>query len=132
MKFADGMKGITPILSAVPPESTRRGRDGPHTGNPEVRKRTGMAEVLSWTYERPDGGRGFGFTGMHEHWSWAQDSYRKSVLNGIAWTANVEIPKDGVPSKTPTLEEMQADLAKPAPAAFDAKEIREKISKMNK
>jgi len=91
-----------------------------------------MAEVLSWAYERPDRGRGFGFTGMHEHWSWAQDSYRKSVLNGIAWIANVEIPKDGVTSKTPTLEGMQADLARPAPADFDAKEIREKISTMNK
>jgi len=131
MKFVDDMKGVTPILSAVPPESTRRGRDGPHSGNPEVRKRTGMAEVLSWTYERPDGGRGFGFTGMHEHWSWAQDSYRKSVLNGIAWIANIEIPKEGIPSKTPSLEEMQTDLDKPVPADFDAKEIREKISKMN-
>jgi hypothetical protein len=51
-----------------------------------------MAEVVGWVCERPGGGRGFGFTGMHTHWAWAQDSFRKSVLNpkseirkGIVW-----------------------------------------------
>jgi len=39
MRFAKDMKGVTPILSAVPPESTRQGRDGPHSGNPDVRAR---------------------------------------------------------------------------------------------
>ncbi|OGV58857.1 MAG: hypothetical protein A2283_00640 [Lentisphaerae bacterium RIFOXYA12_FULL_48_11] len=131
MKFVDDMKGITPILAAVPPERTRQGKDGPHSGNPEVRKRTGMAEVIGWTYERSNGGRGWGFTGMHEHWNWAQDSFRKSVLNAIVWIAKLEVPKDGVPSKTPTLEEMQADLAKPVPENFNARAIQDKISKMN-
>jgi hypothetical protein len=86
------MKGVTPILSAIPPERTRQGNDGPHSGNPTVRARVGMAEVVGWVCERPGGGRGFGFTGMHTHWAWAQDSFRKSVLNpkseirkGIVW-----------------------------------------------
>jgi hypothetical protein len=131
MKFASDMKGVTPILAAVPPERTRQGKDGPHSGNPEVRKRTGMAEVIGWTYERPNGGRGWGFTGMHEHWNWAQDSYRKAVLNAIVWIAKVEVPKDGVPSKTPTLEELESDLAKQRPENFNAKAIQERISRMN-
>ena len=58
-----------------------------------------MAEVVGWVYERPGGGRGFGFTGMHTHWNWAQDSFRKSVLNAIVWIAGAEVPP-------PELEEL--------------------------
>ena len=131
MKFVDGMKGVTPILQAVPPEKTRQGRDGPHSGNPHVRARTGMAEVVGWVYERPGGGRGFGFTGMHSHWNWAQDSFRKSVLNALVWIAGADVPAGGVPSKTPTLEELEADLGQPRPESFNADAIRKQIEAMN-
>ncbi|MBM4091303.1 MAG: ThuA domain-containing protein [Planctomycetes bacterium] len=131
MRFAEDMRGVTPVLSAVPPESTRQRKDGPHSGNPQVRARSGMAEVVGWVYERPGGGRGFGFTGMHTHWNWAQDSFRKCVLNGIAWTANAELPADGVPTATPTLEQLEADLNQPRPADFNADAIREQIRAMN-
>lgn len=131
MRFTPEMKGVTPILAAVPPEKTRQGKDGAHSGNPTVRSRTGMKEVIGWVYERPSGGRGFGFTGMHTHWNWAQDSYRKSVLNAIVWIAGAEVPTDGVPSKTPTLEEMEADLGQPRPANFDAEGMKRNITKMN-
>ena len=53
MRFVEGMAGVTPILSAVPPDSTRKGPDGPHSGNAEVRARLGMAEHVAWAYERP-------------------------------------------------------------------------------
>jgi len=141
MKFAEDkedaaglpqVKGLTPILAAVPPEFTRKGRDGPHSGNPEVRKRTGMQEVVGWTYERPNGGRGFGFTGMHTHWNWAQDSFRKAVLNAIVWIAKAEVPQGGVPSKTPTLEELEADLGKPRPANFNPESFKKMIEQLNK
>jgi hypothetical protein len=131
MRFAEEMKGVTAILSAVPPESTRQRKDGPHSGNPHVRARTGMAEVIGWVYERPDGGRGFGFTGMHTHWNWAQDSFRTSVLNAIVWIAGAEVPPKGVSSNTPTLEELEADLGKPRPGNFNAEAIRKQIAGMN-
>ncbi len=131
MKFVDGMKGVTPILAAVPPESTRRRKFGPHSGNSEVRKRTGMKEVVGWTYRRPGDGRGWGFTGMHQHWNWAQDSFRTASLNALAWIAGIDVPEDGVPSKTPTLEEMQADLGKPAPKNFNTAAMRKRIAAMN-
>jgi len=131
MRFAKDMKGVTPILSAVPPESTRQRPDGPHSGNPTVRARKGMAEVVGWVYERPGGGRGFGFTGMHTHWTWAQDSYRKSVLNALVWIAGAEVPASGVPSKTPTLKELEADLRIPRPKNFNADAMRKKIEAMN-
>lgn len=131
MRFAKDMKGVTPILAAVPPESTRQRGDGPHSGNPHVRARTGMAEVVGWVYERPGGGRGFGFTGMHTHWTWAQDSYRKSVLNSIVWIAGAEVPPQGVSSKTPTLDQLEADLGMPRPGNFNADAMRKQIEAMN-
>ena len=131
MRFAEDMKGVTSILSAVPPEATRQRPDGAHSGNPHVRARSGMAEVVGWVYQRPGGGRGFGFTGMHTHWNWAQDSFRKSVLNSIVWIAGADVPEEGVLSKTPTLEELEADLGMPRPKKFNAEAIREQIEKMN-
>jgi hypothetical protein len=131
MRFAEDMQGVTPILSAVPPERTRQGKDGPHSGNPHVRARSGMPEVVAWVYERPNGGRGFGFTGMHTHWNWAQDSYRRSVLNALVWIAGAEVPPDGVPTETPTLEELESYLGQSRPANFNADAVREQIRKMN-
>ena len=34
MRFRDNMENVTPILSAVAPESTMSRKDGPHSGNP--------------------------------------------------------------------------------------------------
>ena len=48
--------------------------------------------------ERPDGGRGFGFTGGHFHDNWANENYRRVVLNAILWVAKVDVPQDGVQS----------------------------------
>lgn len=132
MRFAPAKERLTAILSAVPPERTRQGPDGPHSGNPTVRARKGAAEVLAWVYERPGGGRGFGFTGMHTHWTWAQDSYRKSVLNALVWLAGAEVPADGVPSPTPTLENLEADLGMPRPPNFDTDAVKRKIEAMNR
>lgn len=70
----------------------------------------GKKQHVAWAYQRPDGGRGFGFTGAHNHVSWKDDDFRKVVLNAILWTAKVEVPKDGCPSRTPTAEEIKANL----------------------
>ena len=55
---------------------------------------------------RPDGGRGFGFTGAHFHNNWANDDFRKLVLNAILWVAKADVPKGGV--KSQVTEEMLA------------------------
>jgi hypothetical protein len=118
MRFREGMKNVTPILSAVPPDSTRKGKDGTHSGNPAVREEIGKntPEHVMWVSENEGGGRGFGFTGGHRHWNWQNDDQRKLMLNAICWIAKVEVPADGVPSKTPTQEEMEANLkVKPPP-----------------
>lgn len=120
MRFQPEMEGVTPILSAVPPLETlaKRRRDNPgRVSNPTVLAEVtaGKAQVLAWAYERPNGGRGFGFTGGHFHKNWQQDDFRKTVLNAIAWTAHIEIPEEGVPSETPTDAELELnqDYSKP-------------------
>ena len=102
MRFQPNMEGVTPILSAHPPQSTMNREDGPHSNNPHVRKAMEAGEIqhVAWAYERPgDKGRGFGTTGAHYHGTWNSDDWRTLILNAIAWTAGVEIPKKGVPSK---------------------------------
>lgn len=96
MRFREGMEGVTPILSAVPPESTLRRGDGPHSNNPHVRKEAGKPQVLCWAATRPDGGRGFGFTGGHFHAGWGVDGMRRLVLNAIVWISGLEVPEGGV------------------------------------
>ncbi len=106
MRFRDGMKGVLPILSAVAPESTMSRPDGPHEGNPAVREavKRGEPQITAWACERPDGGRGFGFTGGHFHKNWGNDDVRKLVLNAILWTAKVEVPATGVESQVTEAE----------------------------
>ena len=115
MRFRDGMKGVTPILTAIPPSSTTNRNNGPHEGNPTVREMVARGEPqhVAWAAERADGGRGFGFTGAHHHKNWGDDNFRKLALNAILWTAKVEIPKGGVESSV-SAEQLAANLdAKP-------------------
>ena len=111
MRFREGMKGVQPILTAVPPQSTMSRKDGPHEGNPEVRKAVerGEPQHVAWAAERPGGGRGFGFTGAHFHRNWGNPNFRKIVLNAIVWTAKVEVPASGIASEV-TPAELEQNL----------------------
>jgi len=116
MRFRENMDGVTPILSDLPPDDSLSRPDGAHSGNPDVRaavlERKEPQHVM-WAYERPEthgGGKAFGFTGGHFHRNWQHDDHRGVVLNAIAWIAGVEVPETGVPSKTPSDEEMNANM----------------------
>ena len=112
MRFRDKLEGVTPILSAVAPESTMRRRNGAHSGNAAVRASVAKGDLqhVAWARERPDGGRGFGFTGGHVHWNWGDENFRKLVLNAIAWVAKAEVPGAGVPSANPSKDELIATI----------------------
>jgi hypothetical protein len=112
MRFLGGTNDVTPILTDLPPKSSLSRADGPYGGNPAVRAAiaNGETQTTAWARERPDGGRGFGVTGAHFHWNWGNDSFRKLVLNAIVWAAHVPVPENGVASRTPTLEELKANL----------------------
>ena len=113
MRFVGDRTGLTPILTDVPGPETLKRSNGPRSGNRHVRRSVANGETqhVAWAYERPHGqGRGFGFTGGHVHMNWRHDSYRKIMLNAILWTAGVKVPKKGVPSTTPSEDEMYSNL----------------------
>lgn len=129
MRFRAGMESVTPILSAVAPAATMQRKDGPHSGNAFVRAdvAAGIPQHVGWARTRPDGGRGFGFTGGHFHWSWADDDFRKVVLNAIAWCAHLKVPDGGVASGTPDLAALQANQDYEPGDRFDAAAVQRLI-----
>lgn len=111
LRFRSDLTGITPILTAVPPANTMSRPDDPHAGNPAVRAAVASGEPQSvmWVTERPDGGRGFGFTGGHYHLNWKNDDQRKLVLNALLWVTKIPVPETGVIS-TVSEAELMANL----------------------
>ncbi|MFT4690176.1 MAG: ThuA domain-containing protein [Verrucomicrobiia bacterium] len=71
-------------------------------------------EIIAWGIERKDGGRGMGITMPHFYRNWERDELRKFIMNGIVWTAGLEVPSVGV--NTP-----QPDLAAFNPESIDSK-----------
>jgi hypothetical protein len=56
----------------------------------------GQEEMVSFAWQREDGGRSFGFTGLHFHSNWRQEFYRRLVTQGTLWTLKLDIPTGGV------------------------------------
>ncbi len=101
---------IIPILVSTPSEKVRKGPyvypQGPYD---HIIANNGRKEAMMWLFERPDGGRGFGFTGGHKHVNWSNENLRKVVLNGLLWLAKVDVPPNGVIS-TVSPEEITQNL----------------------
>jgi len=125
MRFPEGMKGVTPILSAVPPASTMDRPDGEHSGNPAVRKEVARGDLqhVAWATERPNGGRSFGFTGGHYHWNWGRTEPTKLVANAILWSAHMPVPESGAIVERKTLEQLQENQDDPIKSNFKPDEI---------
>jgi hypothetical protein len=123
------MRGVTPILTDLPPNDSLSRRDGPHSGNPHVRAAIARKEQqhVAWATEREDGGRGFGFTGGHVHWNWADPNFRKLVLNAIVWCAKVDVPSNGVADEPKTLVDLESNPDEEVPADFDRETIRKEF-----
>jgi type 1 glutamine amidotransferase len=57
----------------------------------------GKLEPVCWSWERPDGGRSFGFSGLHFHANWQKAEYRRLVSHGVLWALKMPIPAKGLP-----------------------------------
>ncbi len=75
LKWASPAEQITPLIQV-------RIEDEDHT--------------VGWAWERPDGGRSFGFSGLHFHENWKVDSYQRMLAQSVRWVLKREIPKAGV------------------------------------
>src|SRR3954447_19755029 len=85
LRFVPDLKGITPLLRTVSPKDP-------------VSREQGSEDIIAWAYDRPTGGRSFVFTGGHLHKSLAEEGYRRFLVNGILWSAGVQIPAGGAPA----------------------------------
>ena len=80
-------KGFTPLISGLVPDKSRTSAD--------AKSHAGREEVIGWAWQRPGGGRGFGFTGADLHKSWSYESQRRLVMNGILWASGLPVPAGG-------------------------------------
>ena len=56
----------------------------------------GKLETISWAWERSNGGRSLGFSGLHFHKNWNLTVYRRLMIQAILWTLKLSIPVNGV------------------------------------
>jgi hypothetical protein len=106
IRFADP-KTAQDILTATP---TRERINRYIHWTPGGEQALGSQQPLMWAVERPDGGRGVGFTGGHWHRNWAIDDFRRAVLNAIVWVAGMEVPEGGVVSLPVTEAQLNENL----------------------
>ena len=55
----------------------------------------GKNVTVGWVHERKDGGRAFATTLGHFYKNFQIEAFRRMIINGILWTAHVEVPKSG-------------------------------------
>ncbi|MBK8035744.1 MAG: ThuA domain-containing protein [Verrucomicrobiaceae bacterium] len=96
LHFAE--KGVTPLLAAQMPDTSRK--------TDHAKANAGRAETVAWAFERPNGGRSFGFTGCDLHASWAVPEQRGMLVNALLWSAKLPVPASGAATDWPV------DLAK--------------------
>lgn len=88
--FAKSGGRLTPILTAN--IAATSGDSMAATASPAPR----AEHVVAWAYERPAGGRAFGFTGLHFLEALHRPQIRQLLVNAIAWTAHMDVPANGV------------------------------------
>ena len=97
------MPGVTILAtSMLPPESPKR-------------------ESVAWSIERRDTGRGFAIVMPHFYRNWRNEDLRRFILNGIVWTAKLEVPSGGVKTALPDLSKFNPESVEPKPRAPKAK-----------
>ncbi len=83
-------------------------------------------ETVAWCVERPGNGRGFAIVMPHFYKNWQNEDLRRCILNGIAWTAHLEVPQEGVQTHLPDLDtfEPEAVYAQGDPAQTAREAVR--------
>jgi len=65
LKLSAGEPGVQPVMQALI---------------------DGQPETVAWAWERPDGGRSFGFSGLHFNDNWDLPEYALLMKQGVLWT----------------------------------------------
>ncbi len=78
-------------------------------------------EIVAWSIERRDTGRGFAIVMPHFYRNWKNEDLRRFILNGVAWTAKLEVPATGVQTTLPDLASFAPESVEPKPRETKAK-----------
>lgn len=89
-------------------------------------------EAVAWCTERPDRGRGFAVVMPHFYRNWIIEDLRRFILNGIVWTANLEVPPAGVQTTLPALSTFAPVSVEPLPPAPKTQPAPEKAASPSK
>ncbi len=89
MNFA--ASNVTPLVLINPPDKMRT--------TASSKRNVGKPETVGWAFESSKGNRAFSYTGGHMQSNWGKDGLRQLVVNGILWSAGLEIPEKGAPNK---------------------------------
>jgi len=113
LHFAE--KNVTHLLAGPMPDSSRK--------TEHAKAHAGRAETVAWSYERPNGGRSFGFTGCDLHSNWGDANQRLLVLNGILWSAKLDVPANGLASEV-TLDALKKNWDRKVFLKKEAKKLQ--------
>jgi type 1 glutamine amidotransferase len=86
----------------------------------------GNDETCAWVWERPDGGRSFGFVCLHFHSNWQKPEYRRFVTQGTLWALKLPIPAGGAKTDIDS-KKLELDGVLPAPASPEAEKAAKKV-----
>ncbi|MCP4378812.1 MAG: ThuA domain-containing protein [bacterium] len=59
------------------------------------------AGTAAWAIGQKSGGRTFAFSGGRSASDWKNEDCRRMMLNGILWSAKIQVPFDGIQTKLP-------------------------------
>ena len=59
----------------------------------------GNKETVGWAWERPDGGRSVGYSGLHFHVNWRHEQYQRLISQAVLWTLKRPVPNGGIKLK---------------------------------
>ncbi len=79
---------FTPLLAR---RDSTGGNGSAYDPNPST-----LGDLIAFAVERPDGGRGVGFSGGHSLENYQPGRFQPFLLNAIAWTARLVIPPKGI------------------------------------
>ena len=81
---------------------------------------------LLWLLEE-SAKRRVGFAGGHHHFALGNAIYRKAVLNAIAWSARLPLPKGGVETETLSVDDLARNQNHTFPVFEDKDAIADKF-----
>lgn len=80
LKFIKSRSGLTPLLQT---------------------RIEGNVETVCWAWQRPGGGRSFGYSGGHFHENWKRPEMRRLMTQAVLWSVGLPIAEKGVDVSVP-------------------------------